>query len=230
MRKDSASRTLNNEITELHERCLKIYHNSKILLFDVLFIKYIPVQKLYAIFKHLQLICAKLLKVFFQKYFPDIFQFRQQQNQNLSLNSQFSIPGVRPVYSGTKSISFLGPHIRNLVLASFKELTSLKSYIFVLNFLDVRAATAERHSRQMCLTLMIPSKQQFTMLACTTTHLTWKLHKDTALCSKCVTKSEKILLKEFIRFVVMRWFMRQLLVLCKTKNLSIYDTIALDLN
>ena len=53
MRKDSASRTLNNEINELHERCLKIYYSSKILLFDVLFIKYIPVQKLYAIFKHL---------------------------------------------------------------------------------------------------------------------------------------------------------------------------------
>ena len=45
--------TLNNEINELHERCLKIYYSSKILLFDVLFIKYIPVQKLYAIFKHL---------------------------------------------------------------------------------------------------------------------------------------------------------------------------------
>ena len=53
MRKDSASRALNNEINELHERCLKIYHNNKILLFDVLFIKYIPVQKLYAISKHL---------------------------------------------------------------------------------------------------------------------------------------------------------------------------------
>ena len=67
MRKDSASRTLNNEITELHERCLKIYHNSKILLFDVLFIKYIPVQKLYAIFKAYM---YKVVKGFLPKIFP----------------------------------------------------------------------------------------------------------------------------------------------------------------
>ena len=131
MRKDSASRTLNNEINELHERCLKIYYSSKILLFDVLFIKYIPVQKLYAIFKDLQLICTKLLKVFFQKYFPDIFQFRQHQNQNLSENSEFTILRVSQnsqfsIYNGTESISFLGSHIRNLVPASFKELTSLR--------------------------------------------------------------------------------------------------------
>ena len=64
-----------------------------------------------------------LLKVFFQLYFPDIFKFRQQQKQNLSQNSQFSIPRVRSVYNGTESISFLGPLIRNLVPVSFKELS-----------------------------------------------------------------------------------------------------------
>ena len=64
-----------------------------------------------------------LLKVFFQLYFPDIFKFRQQQKQNLSQNSQFSIPRVRSVYNGTESISFLGPLIRNSVPVSFKELS-----------------------------------------------------------------------------------------------------------
>ena len=141
---------------------LENYHNSKTLLFEVLFRKDRPVQKLYAIFRLLQLICAKLLKVFFRKYFPDIFQFRQQQNQNLSLNSQFSIPRVRPVYNGTKSVSFLGPHIRNQfqhLLKSRHHLSySCESFIFVINFLRVRTATAKRDSRQMCLTFMIPSK------------------------------------------------------------------------
>ena len=53
MRKESASRTLNNETNELLERCLKIYHNNKILLFESFIYKRQSVQKLYAIFRHL---------------------------------------------------------------------------------------------------------------------------------------------------------------------------------
>ena len=80
-----------------------------------------------------KLICTKLLKVFFQKYFPDIFQFRQQQNHNLSQPLQFSIHRVRSVYNGIESIFFLGPHIRNLIPTFFKELTSLKLLKWIIH-------------------------------------------------------------------------------------------------
>ena len=77
---------------------------------------------------------CKVVKSFLPKIFPDIFQFRQQQNHKLSQNSQFRIPRVRSVYNGTESISCLGPHIRNLVPASFKELTSLKLLKWIIHF------------------------------------------------------------------------------------------------
>ena len=231
---ESALRTLNNEINKRHERCLKIYHNSKTLLFEVLFRKDRPVQKLYAIFRLLQLICAKLLKVFFQKYFPDLFQFRQQQNQNLSLNSQFSIPRVRSVYNGTKSISFLGPHIRNLVPASFKESTSLKLLLWIIHFCHkfFTCSNSNCKARLQTNVFNVHDPQQIIV------HNV-RIHNHPPNVeaaqkyrhySKCKTKSEKILPKEFIRFIVMCSLMRQQRLLHKTKNLPIYDTIALDLN
>ena len=42
--------------------------------------------------------------------------------------------GVRSVYNGTESISFLAPHIRNLVPAYFKELISLKLINWIIHF------------------------------------------------------------------------------------------------
>ena len=165
-----------------------------------------------------KLICTKLLKVFFQKYFPDIFQFRQQQNQNLSQNSQFSI------YNGTESISFLGPHIRNLVPASFKELTSLRLLKWIIHFSQefFRCLNSNCRARLQTNVFNVDDPQQIIVHSLRMhNNIKWKLHKDTPWCRKCVTKSGKILPKGFISFIVMYWLMRQQRLLHKTKNLSI---------
>ena len=54
-----------------------------------------------------------------------LFQFRNKIPHNLRQRSQFHIPPVRTVFSGTESITFLGPKIWELIPDEMKELESL---------------------------------------------------------------------------------------------------------
>ena len=54
-----------------------------------------------------------------------LFQFRNEMPYNLKQRSQFHIPPVRTVFSGTESIKFLGPKIWELIPDEMKELESL---------------------------------------------------------------------------------------------------------
>ena len=49
-----------------------------------------------------------------------LFQFRNEIPCNLRQRSQFRIPPVRTVFSGTESIKFLGPKIWELIPAEMK--------------------------------------------------------------------------------------------------------------
>ena len=54
-----------------------------------------------------------------------LFQFRYDIRYNLRQRSQFHIPPVRTVFSGTESIKYLGPKIWELIPDEMKELESL---------------------------------------------------------------------------------------------------------
>ena len=54
-----------------------------------------------------------------------LFQFRNEIPYNLRHRSQFHIPSVRIVFSGTESIKFLGPKIWKIITDEMKELESL---------------------------------------------------------------------------------------------------------
>ena len=64
-----------------------------------------------------------------QKVFPEIvkglFQFRNDIPYNLRQRSQFHIPPVQTVFSGTESIKYLRPQFWELLQDEMKQLESL---------------------------------------------------------------------------------------------------------
>ena len=55
------------------------------------------------------------------------FEQRNEQHYNLRKNSQFTIPPIRTVYHGSKSISFLGPKIWNILPDRLKNANSIEA-------------------------------------------------------------------------------------------------------
>ena len=55
----------------------------------------------------------------------ELFQFRKQLPYELRQRSQFQIPWVHSVFSGTESLKFLGPKVWALVPNEMKQLESL---------------------------------------------------------------------------------------------------------
>ena len=62
------------------------------------------------------------------KILHELFQFREQLPYELKQRSQFQIPLVHSVFSGTESIKFLGSKILALVLNKMKQLESLGKF------------------------------------------------------------------------------------------------------
>ena len=58
----------------------------------------------------------------------DIFKQRGEQTYNLRKRSQFYRPKVNSVYNGTKSVSFLGPIIWDLLPNELKDIESLAAF------------------------------------------------------------------------------------------------------
>ena len=58
----------------------------------------------------------------------DIFKLRGEQTYNLRKLSQFYRPKVNSVYKGTKSVTFLGPKIWDLVPNELKDIGNLAAF------------------------------------------------------------------------------------------------------
>ena len=58
----------------------------------------------------------------------ELFQFREQMPYDLRQRSQFQIPWVHSVFSGTESLKFLGPKVWALVPNEMKQLESLGKF------------------------------------------------------------------------------------------------------
>ena len=121
------SRTMNNKINRLHERCLRIVHSDKTSSFQKL------LEKDGSATRHtrnLQFLATEMFKVYKNLSPPiiaDLFHVRQN-NYNLRYDSYFAIPNVKSVYYGTESLSNLEPRIWNLVPDKLKQLVDIHAF------------------------------------------------------------------------------------------------------
>ena len=121
------SRTMNNKINRLHERCLRIVHSDKTSSFEKLLEKdgSVTIHT-----RNLQTLATEMFKVYKNLPPPIITNFFhvRQNNYNLRHDSYIAIPNVKSVYHGTESLSNLGPRIWNLVLDKLKQLVDIYSF------------------------------------------------------------------------------------------------------
>ena len=121
------SRTMNNKINRLHERCLRIVHSDKTSSFEKLLEKdgSVTIHT-----RNLQTLATEMFKVdknLSPPIIADLFHVRQN-NYNLRHDSYFAIPNVKSVYHGTESLSNLGPRIWNLVPDKLKQLVDIHAF------------------------------------------------------------------------------------------------------
>ena len=99
------SRTINNNINHLHERCLRVTYNDKISSFKELLERDgpVPIHN-----SNLQILATEIFKVYNNiapPIFTEIFN-KPNPNQQLRHFLHFSIPPVRSVYKGTEAYRF----------------------------------------------------------------------------------------------------------------------------
>ena len=123
------SRSNNNKIKHLHERCLRLIYNDKQSSYEELLIKDGTVSIHH---RNIQTLATEMFKVKNEKMSPeiicDIFTQRINNHYNLRHINHFETPFVRTVYNGTKSVSYLGPKIWDIVPEEYKTLNSLNSF------------------------------------------------------------------------------------------------------
>ena len=95
------SRTINNKINHVHERCLHVIYNDKIPSFKELLERdrSVPVHN-----RNLQILVTEMFKVY-NNITPPIFTGifnKRNPNYHQRHTSHFSIPPVRSVYNGTE--------------------------------------------------------------------------------------------------------------------------------
>ena len=121
------SRRLNSEINSIHERALRITYQDKTSTFKKLRNKTTPVSIHH---RNLQVSAVEMFKIhgdLSPKILRETFVSKTSSN-NICRNDTFEKRQVHSVYHGTKSLSFLGPKIWDLVPVELKQSDSLDSF------------------------------------------------------------------------------------------------------
>ena len=119
------NRSLNNKIDRLHERSLQIVYSDRTSDFSEVLEKDGSVSIHCQNIRQLATEMFKVSKGLCPEIVKGLFQFRNDIPYNLRQRSQFHIPPVRTVFSGTESIKFLGRKVWELIPDEMKELESL---------------------------------------------------------------------------------------------------------
>ena len=115
------NRSLNTKINRLQERCLWIVYNDQKSNFDELLVKDGSVSIHHQNLPKLAVEMFKVSSSLNPEIFNELFQFREQIPYELRQRSQFQIPWVHSVFSGTESLKFLGPKVWALVPNEMKQ-------------------------------------------------------------------------------------------------------------
>ena len=128
------SRCLNNKINSIHERGLRItiyiyhlFYHVHIATFQELLNKENSVSIHH---RNVQVLATEMFKIH-KRMSPDILReifVPKISSYNLRRNNTFERRQFHSVYHGTKSLSFLGPKIRDLVPLKFRQLESLEVF------------------------------------------------------------------------------------------------------
>ena len=121
------SRRLNNKINCIREKALRITYQDHISAFQEVLLKYNSVSIHH---RNLQALATEMFKIH-RGLSPDILReifLPKISLHNLRRNNTFERGHVRSVYHGTKSLSFLGPKIWDLVPLELKQLESLEVF------------------------------------------------------------------------------------------------------
>ena len=119
------SRSNNNKIKHLHERCLRIVYQDKQSFYENLLVKDDTVSMHH---RNIQALATEMYKIendLSTEILSNIFTQKTQNHDSLQNASDFQIPFVQTVYHGTKSIS---PKIWDIVPAEMKNAISLNSF------------------------------------------------------------------------------------------------------
>ena len=122
------SRTLNNKINRLHERCLRIIYNDNTCSFtDLLDID----NSVFVHQRNIQVLATELytfVNGLSPKLVSDCFKLNNVTGYNTRNRSIFYFRPVRTVLHGTESLYHLGPKIWELVASDMKNLSTLTAF------------------------------------------------------------------------------------------------------
>ena len=122
------SRALNNEINRLHEQCLRIIYNDKTSTFKELLEKDNSISIHY---RNIQAHATEMHKVangMSLEIMNEIFQLREKSHYNLRYTSEFIIPPIHSVYHGSKSASYSGPKLWELIPTVIRQIDTLSGF------------------------------------------------------------------------------------------------------
>ena len=110
-----------NKIKRLHERCLRLIYSDKRSSYENLLEKdhSVPIHH-----RNIQALAIEMIKAKLKlcpEITGDIFLERTNNQHNLRNLPDFITPQVHGVFHGTKSISYLGPKIWDIVPEEFKH-------------------------------------------------------------------------------------------------------------
>ena len=122
------SRTNNNKINRLHERCLQIVYNDKRFSFRELLEKDGSVS---IHMRNIQILATRMCKLI-NKLSPPImnrvFKLNSDSRYNLKYILQISRSLVKSVYHGTENISYLDPKIWHILTDDYKTIQNLDAF------------------------------------------------------------------------------------------------------
>ena len=122
------SRSLNNKINRLHERCLRIIYNDKRSSFEELLVKDNSVSVHHNNIHTLAIEMYKVVNGTSPEIMNDVFKVRNETHYHLRHTSQFLIEPIHSVFNGSESASYLGPKIWEQIPIEIKNKDSLISF------------------------------------------------------------------------------------------------------
>ena len=123
------SRSNNNKIKHLHERCLRLIYNDRQPSYEELLIKKDGTVSIHH--RNIETLATEMFKVkneISPEITCDIFTQKISYHYNLRHVNHFETTFVRIVCNGTESFSYLGPKIRDIFPKEYKTLNILNSF------------------------------------------------------------------------------------------------------